>query len=77
MPGIERTVFWLTTAKKPTIQLSISCFFPTFPILCIRAALGPHAGVVNATKKGRASNALTSLAGHTGHPRYGWRCPGH
>jgi hypothetical protein len=52
-------------------------FFPAFAILHICAALDPHTdGIVNAKKKGSASNALTSLAGKTDHPHYGWRCSG-
>jgi hypothetical protein len=53
-------------------------FFPGFAILHICAALEPHTdGTVNAKKKGSASYALTSLAGQTGYPRYGWRCSGY
>jgi hypothetical protein len=60
--------------KKPTIQLPISCIFPS----CLYSSYSCRLdGIVNATKKGSASNALTSLGGQTGHPNYGWRCPGY
>jgi hypothetical protein len=65
------------TPQKPTIQLFIS-FLPAFAILHICAALDPHTdGIVNAKKKGSASNALTSLAGQTDRPHDAWRCPGY
>jgi hypothetical protein len=53
-----------------------ACWFPAFTILHICAALDPHT-YGKPTKKGSASNALTSLAGHTDCPHDGWRCPGY
>jgi hypothetical protein len=51
---------------------------PAFAILHLCAALDPHTdGILNAKKKGSASNALTSLAGQTDDPHYGWRRPGY
>jgi hypothetical protein len=53
-------------------------FSRAFAIFHICAALNPHTdGIIDAEKKGGASNALTSLAGQTDHPHYGWRCPGY
>jgi hypothetical protein len=61
--------------KRPTIQFFIG-FLPAFVILHICASLDLHTdGIVNAKKKGSASNAFTLLARQTYHPRAGWRCP--
>jgi hypothetical protein len=44
-------------------------FSPAFAVFHICAALNPHTdGIVDAEKKGGASNALTSLVGQTGRP---------
>jgi hypothetical protein len=51
---------------------------PSFLCFHICDALDPHTdGIVNAKKKGSASNAHSSLAGQTDRRHHGWRCPGY
>jgi hypothetical protein len=70
----ERNSYWLMMlSKQDETQNPFH-----FTILHISAALDPHTdGIVNAKKKGSASDALTSLAGQTDGPHDGWRCPGY
>jgi hypothetical protein len=63
-----------TKTRQPELAIcfSESSLFFMFVLIGTRTLLAAF----NAKKKGRESNALTSLAGHTCHPHDGWRCPG-
>jgi hypothetical protein len=61
-----------TCQPELAISFSESSLFFMLVLLWTRTLLAAF----YAKKKGRESNALTSLAGHTCHPHDRWRCPG-